>query len=255
MIKFFRNIRKILLVEGKTSKYLKYAIGEIILVVIGILIAISLNNRNQFNSEKLDRDIKLNKIRSVIYKDSIAFSNSIENSVAMIKKIDGMVQVLSPEMTFDEYRILVSHFQEISMNIRTVEPNTTVYDEMINSGSFSQIEDEALKEKISSLYGHYEHFGVLIQTFREAFINTKNNLFSNGVIGYKYFLDEQTDETLKEGYEAFKFVLNDRKQFMIFQNYLYKEKEFHKQISGLYQFLIHVQITNLPLSSKPLAND
>ena len=44
MIKFFRKIRQNLLAEGKTSKYLKYAIGEIILVVIGILIAISINN-------------------------------------------------------------------------------------------------------------------------------------------------------------------------------------------------------------------
>ena len=44
MIKFFRNIRKNLLMENKTSKYFKYAIGEIILVVIGILIALQINN-------------------------------------------------------------------------------------------------------------------------------------------------------------------------------------------------------------------
>jgi hypothetical protein len=46
MIKLFRNIRKNLLNEGKTTKYLKYAIGEIVLVVIGILIALSINNWN-----------------------------------------------------------------------------------------------------------------------------------------------------------------------------------------------------------------
>jgi hypothetical protein len=44
MIKLFRNIRKNLLNEGKTSKYFKYAIGEIVLVVIGILIALNINN-------------------------------------------------------------------------------------------------------------------------------------------------------------------------------------------------------------------
>ena len=47
MIKLFRNIRKNLLAEGKTSKYFKYAIGEIILVVIGILIALQINNWNE----------------------------------------------------------------------------------------------------------------------------------------------------------------------------------------------------------------
>ena len=47
MIKFFRKIRQNLLSEGKTGKYLKYAIGEIVLVVIGILIALQINNWNE----------------------------------------------------------------------------------------------------------------------------------------------------------------------------------------------------------------
>ena len=57
MIKFFRKIRQNLLSEGKTGKYLKYAIGEIVLVVFGILIALQINNWNerrkiQSNQEK-----------------------------------------------------------------------------------------------------------------------------------------------------------------------------------------------------------
>lgn len=47
MIKFFRRIRQNLLSEGKTTKYLKYAFGEIVLVVIGILIALQINNWNE----------------------------------------------------------------------------------------------------------------------------------------------------------------------------------------------------------------
>ncbi|NRD21844.1 hypothetical protein HNV10_01235 [Winogradskyella litoriviva] len=47
MIKFFRKIRKNLLSEGKTGKYFKYAIGEIVLVVIGIVIALQINNWNE----------------------------------------------------------------------------------------------------------------------------------------------------------------------------------------------------------------
>ena len=46
MIKFFRKIRYDLMETGKTGKYLKYAIGEIVLVVIGILIALQINNWN-----------------------------------------------------------------------------------------------------------------------------------------------------------------------------------------------------------------
>lgn len=51
MIKFFRKIRKNLLSEGKTGKYFKYAISEIFLVVIGILIALQLNNWNDNNNK------------------------------------------------------------------------------------------------------------------------------------------------------------------------------------------------------------
>ena len=47
MIKIFRKIRQNLLMENKTSKYFKYAIGEILLVVIGILIALQINNWNE----------------------------------------------------------------------------------------------------------------------------------------------------------------------------------------------------------------
>ena len=47
MIKFFRKIRQNVLSEGKTGKYMKYAIGEIVLVVIGILIALQIKNWNE----------------------------------------------------------------------------------------------------------------------------------------------------------------------------------------------------------------
>jgi len=58
MIKFFRKIRYNLMETGKTGKYFKYAIGEIVLVVIGILIALSINNWNQNRIDK-KREITL----------------------------------------------------------------------------------------------------------------------------------------------------------------------------------------------------
>jgi hypothetical protein len=60
MIKFFRKIRQNLLIENKTSKYFKYAIGEIILVVIGILVALQINNWNEHHQ------ITLHKAKEVL---------------------------------------------------------------------------------------------------------------------------------------------------------------------------------------------
>lgn len=73
MIKFFRKIRQNLLTENKFSKYMPYAIGEIVLVVIGILIALSISNQNQqrINEEKITSILK--EIQNDLVKD-------IENS-------------------------------------------------------------------------------------------------------------------------------------------------------------------------------
>ena len=70
MIKFFRKIRQNLLMEDKTGKYFKYAIGEIALVVIGILIALSINNWNgsRLEQKTLEKDLDV-----LIYEMSVVF--------------------------------------------------------------------------------------------------------------------------------------------------------------------------------------
>jgi len=69
MIKFFRNIRKQLLDEGKTGKYFKYAIGEIVLVVIGILIALQINNWNEHRKTNQALKIALSNIINDLQSD------------------------------------------------------------------------------------------------------------------------------------------------------------------------------------------
>ncbi len=71
MIKFFRKIRRTLLSENKFSKYLLYAIGEIILVVIGILIALQINNWNETKKEKTKLNDILNIVKSDLIKDTL----------------------------------------------------------------------------------------------------------------------------------------------------------------------------------------
>jgi len=69
MIKFFRKIRYNLMSENKTSKYFKYAIGEIILVVIGILIALQINNTNEQRKETKELKEYLHKISTNVQSD------------------------------------------------------------------------------------------------------------------------------------------------------------------------------------------
>jgi len=79
MIKFFRNIRQKLLEQGKTTNYLKYAIGEIVLVVIGILIALQINN---WNNNRIDK----NRVDAFV-------QNLITQTTNNIIKVDHNIQL------------------------------------------------------------------------------------------------------------------------------------------------------------------
>ena len=78
MIKFFRRIRQRLLSENKFSKYLIYAIGEIILVVIGILIALQINNWNEERKESAIIKTYLKSMLVDLKNDANRFDGMIE---------------------------------------------------------------------------------------------------------------------------------------------------------------------------------
>ncbi|WP_053969915.1 DUF6090 family protein [Mangrovimonas sp. ST2L15] len=111
MIKFFRNIRKKLLNNGKNSKYFKYAIGEIILVVIGILIALQINNWNEKRNQTELGYQYLTEMRYELQDDVTmldyyinALKKSIENHEAALNTknintlpLDSLYMLVSPQ--------------------------------------------------------------------------------------------------------------------------------------------------------------
>lgn len=88
MIKFFRKIRQNLLSEGKTGKYLKYAVGEIVLVVIGILIALQINNWNEHRKAKTqEKNLVLNLTEDLVSdKERFAFNLKETNDILNVYK-------------------------------------------------------------------------------------------------------------------------------------------------------------------------
>ena len=86
MIKFFRKIRQKLLSENKFSKYLIYAVGEIILVVIGILIALQINNVNESRKASISETLTLQKLVQDLKVDSISYARNL-NTLKQIRKL------------------------------------------------------------------------------------------------------------------------------------------------------------------------
>jgi hypothetical protein len=96
MIKFFRKIRQNLLMENKTGKYFKYAIGEIILVVIGILIALQINNWNEQRKDKVKEQILLKQLQEDYQSNLLQLE---EKMATREKMLISAVQLLN---AFDE---------------------------------------------------------------------------------------------------------------------------------------------------------
>jgi len=78
MLKFFRKIRRNLLSEGKSGTYFKYALGEVFLVVIGILIALQINNWNENRKQLKQQYFLFQQLLSDAKADSVFFTNRLE---------------------------------------------------------------------------------------------------------------------------------------------------------------------------------
>lgn len=231
-MKLFRNQRSNLLKNKKIGKYLAYAVGEIILVVIGILIAVSLNNWNENRKEKkklfniyaivendLRNDLKeIDKIQS-FYKSVDPLYNKILND--SVRKAD---YFLNPQYTY-----LTIGFPEITFNKRgynqLTDFNTDSYQDSLPTQIIEfyterlreiKIDDELRAKDFHENYSHYkknyEWWANLIsmkgsQDFIEYAITDpdyKNRVASVYFITYKVFLPElkkfktQAEGILKE---------------------------------------------------------
>lgn len=95
MIKFFRKIRQNLLMENNTSKYFKYAIGEIILVVIGILIALQIGDFNEDRKRHNFSKEILKLIDQNLVQDSIALTKELNKAITAIELTDSLLKQVS----------------------------------------------------------------------------------------------------------------------------------------------------------------
>lgn len=102
MIKFFRRIRQRLLTENKFSKYLIYAIGEIILVVIGILIALQINNWNEIRKESNAVRNVLIEIKEDLIQDKAELELSLERHSKDFEAQKRVINALELKYSFNE---------------------------------------------------------------------------------------------------------------------------------------------------------
>lgn len=192
MIKFFRKIRQRLLAENRLGKYLIYAIGEIILVVIGILIAIQINTWNNERIANLKMKSYLHNIEEDLKADTLQFNRIINISKGIINDKKKLLSLSQFEniSTDSLWGIIVPQ----SANYNLI---TTTFTKITNLGVTEISKNDSLSKK---LYGYYttelEYFNVII-----------NWEVKNTSLESKYWI-----------YDQDKYVINDKDEFPKFQD-------------------------------------
>ncbi|MCW5516045.1 DUF6090 family protein, partial [Muriicola sp. Z0-33] len=181
MIKFFRRIRQQLLSENKFSKYLLYAIGEIVLVVIGILIALQINNWNEDIKAK-EKEIKL----LIELKDDL-----LETKNDLLTDIDKAQQILTT--TNAVYKAIVedqisdTNPYELStayiLETATLFPKLSAY-EAIQSEGITIISNDDLRKNITDFYQLHLKRVASAEAYLEDLNNKVLKPYLNAFSGY-----------------------------------------------------------------------
>ncbi|WP_146129832.1 DUF6090 family protein [Flagellimonas meridianipacifica] len=150
MLKVFRRIRKGLLSEKKFSSYLLYAIGEIILVVIGILIALQINNYSEQSKQRKQERLLLSNLSNDVELDIQQIENNTKLSRERLKRLDSLVQLLKNPESIDKGSFIRRSYEFVFDQY--FKSNSGIFDEAVSSGKMSFVQNEALRQDIFNYY-------------------------------------------------------------------------------------------------------
>jgi len=152
MIKFLKKIKQNLLSEGKTGKYLKYAIGEIILVVIGILIALQINNWNEKRKEAIQEQKILGELKSDFLYNKRELNRNIKKATALVNRCDSLIVLFGlPKESVNLNNVV--RFTRLLSAYSTFDPSNGALNSLISSGNLNIIKNDSLKMRLSRWFG------------------------------------------------------------------------------------------------------
>lgn len=149
MIKLFRNIRLRLLTETKFTKYLVYAFGEIILVVVGILIALQINNWNEERKKDLRSSSIYQELINNIQMDIDDLRGNLRSDSVTRTSISYVLQLLEEKPPYD-ITTMPQHFGKMSVYTNFID-NSSAFENLKSIG-FDFIKDDALRNEIINYY-------------------------------------------------------------------------------------------------------
>ena len=170
MIKFFRQIRQRLLTENKFSKYLIYAIGEIVLVVIGILIALSINNWNEVSKTKIKAENFKEKIIQDLIKDTLNIDTQIALATDYRRTIQGYFKFF--ESGDKPIRILIDSAMKVPTPLYRYHPINFTFLGMQSSGNLELLTDRQ-SHSLMELSNRQKHVQIIFEKLVSEYFDNK----------------------------------------------------------------------------------
>ena len=148
MIKFFRKIRQNMIKENKVSKYFLYAMGEIVLVVIGILIALQINSKKEEINNRIVEQSILNNLKEDFNKNQQEIEVLIFANNKYHRNLNRFIEIL--KTTPKDIKVKIDDTLSIvAIAAPTYIPTTSTIDVIISTGKIDLIKNEELKTLIS----------------------------------------------------------------------------------------------------------
>lgn len=180
MIKFFRRIRQRLLSENKFSKYLLYAIGEIALVMIGILLALQVNNWNEAQKNRVVEQQLLTSLVQEFETNLDILDKTIETNTKIIESSIEIGNFTGPSLPILNEKEFSQHMVGAFKYASKYVPNKGTYDEINNSGKLSLISDPFLRKAISEWQSQLKRIEIQESFVVERRDNTHQFFIDNG---------------------------------------------------------------------------
>ena len=150
-MKFFRRIRQKFIFKGKSIQYIKYATGEILLVVLGILIALQVNNWNEERKAEIKEIKYLKRLKADLLSDTIYYNQRMGQSKEAIGRNSRAIKMAYKDQnTLQDVFQLLNTYEYSAGSYLTVQNDT--YQEMRSTGKLDIIQNESLKIGIIALY-------------------------------------------------------------------------------------------------------
>lgn len=169
MFKFFRNIRMQLAAENKAARYMRYAIGEIVLVVVGILIALQINN---WNADQQDRRIERNYLRNLKADLETDLANLDSLTTDRQRKVQSALKLLKLPTPTSQHELAA--MDSLYWNVfgwTSYIPSTATQQELISSGTLNLIENDSIKALMLHLKQQNEKLEVYMAHMRREYDN------------------------------------------------------------------------------------